>query len=197
MKVLVATKAKEFSVVLVDARIAFFGEIVTSTYQTRRPAVLKPPIAITERREQEHISIEIFGCAQQTHVLLTQGAEVVAYAAYVRSSPAVYRNCVRNPVHFELTDGKVADFDRMVNQFRVVVSRVTTESVLARVFRPHRGYNPPVAVRTIRGPLNVDFAGMILLTDDSGKHACAVEKGMGVVQVRTPNILFVGVDFSD
>jgi hypothetical protein len=91
-------------------------------------------------------------------------------------------------------DQEVPHLDRMVDEFGVVRRSISTELVSACAGARHRRSNPPVAALRVFRWLDFEAALRILLADDRGKDAGAIEETVGRIEMGAAHAQVPGVD---
>ena len=146
---------------------------------------------------EEDVAVEAIRNAEQGHVTLTQRFQVVAKAPHIHPGFAADRDRVRNPPHFELTNGKIAGLHGVVDQLRVVVGFERPETVRRTVLAPHRRREPPFRRARIVRLHDLKLTGHTLLPLHREEHARTVEIRMRVVEMGAAYAQVVRIDLGD
>ena len=108
---------------------------------------------------------------------------------------ATNRDDMRYAFRLEFADGKIRDFDGVIDKLRIIVGNVASKTVRFRASPIHRGrYAPGPGLRYLSW-LNLQPALMLFLPHHCRKHAGPVEVGVGIVEVCTTNTVVVRIDF--
>ena len=187
-------KSEKLAVVVADFRFSTPRQVFSAARQAGGPAMFQAAIAILFHSEKKQVPVEILRPAKKADLGFAQRFEIMANTRHIKVGVTDDRNGVRYVASLEFTDQDVAHLNRVIDEFRVVCSDVSTELVSLRIQRLHRsGYSPVATNRLLRRQYS-QLAGLILLADDSRKYTSAIEEGVRRIHMCAAHTEIIGID---
>ena len=179
-----AAQAEEAPVTLADLVLPGARQIAGTADQAGGVAVLEPPVAIADDRDQKQVTLHRQGHAEEFPVDTTNPRDVSRDPCQVCALPPGEDHAVAHAVDVEERLRTLRDLHRVVDEGSIPGRLVPSEAEVVNLERRERGRHPPPSRTGRFRPQQPHFVRPLLQAGNAHEHAGTVEIGMAVVHVR-------------
>src|SRR5512132_3562800 len=179
MEVFVARKAEQIQIAIVDRFAPAHGQFVAPAQEARARSMLEAPMTLSRRGDLEQVVVErrpaLRSATEEIDVPLAQPGEIARQPLEIGMRMPRHGDFMPYTPGAECRQREITDLDRMIDEFIVIGSAVSSESMHWGAVRRQRRCDAPVLEFGARRRGNFDAARNLLVSVGTQGYAWAVE----------------------